>query len=177
MPWLWKAMDPSENGCGNSEGSLAKWSPSSSAFPSYISGVHHFGCYFCVCDCFLIQPLIEVVTSVSRMVHAGCVFVACIHPSRAWMSGSFESVWWNVCVHRLDIGLYSHPKEFSGNGVRTHVNSKVKIPPTRKILLRGGWNPQPCIKQDSEPNTLPMSYSSPQTKPWSDTVDANRPAR
>ena len=29
---------------------------SSSAFPSYISGVHHFGQDFCVCDRFLIQP-------------------------------------------------------------------------------------------------------------------------
>ena len=55
------------------------------------------------------------------MVHAGCVFVAGIHPSRTWMSGSFES----ACVNRLDIGLYSHPKEFLGTGVRTHVNSKV----------------------------------------------------
>ena len=30
------------------------------------------------------------------------------------MSGSFESVRWNACVHRLDLGLYSHPKEFIG---------------------------------------------------------------
>ena len=30
------------------------------------------------------------------------------------MSGSFESVLWNVCVHELDLGLYSHPKEFLG---------------------------------------------------------------
>ena len=36
------------------------------------------------------------------------------------MSGSFESMRWNACVHRLDLGLYSHPK------VRTHVNSKGK---------------------------------------------------
>ena len=27
-------------------------------------------------------------------------------------------------VHRLHLGLYSHPKEFLGNGVRTNVNSK-----------------------------------------------------
>ena len=30
------------------------------------------------------------------------------------MSGSFESVHRNACVHRLDLGLYSHPKEFWG---------------------------------------------------------------
>ena len=52
------------------------------------------------------------------------------------MSGSFESVQWNACVHRLDLGLYSHPKEFWGNGVGTHVNSKEKIPSTGRILLR-----------------------------------------
>ena len=46
------------------------------------------------------------------MVHAGCVFVDGFHPSRAWMSGSFESLRWNACVHRLDLGLYSHPKEY-----------------------------------------------------------------
>ena len=40
------------------------------------------------------------------------------------MSGSFESVRWNTCVHRLHLGLYSHPKDFLGTRVRTHVNSK-----------------------------------------------------
>ena len=76
------------------------------------------------------------------------------------MSGSFESEQWNACLHRLDLGLYSHPKEFWGNGVRTHVNSKGKIPSTREIL-RGGLNPLRCIKQDSEPNTLRTIYSGP----------------
>ena len=32
----------------------------------------------------------------------------------------------------------------------------------RKVLLSGGSYPRRCIKQDSEPNTLPMSYSGPQ---------------
>ena len=40
----------------------------------------------------------------------------------------FESMQWNACVHRLDFGLYSHPKEFLGNGVKTYVNSKEKNP-------------------------------------------------
>ena len=38
----------------------------------------------------------------SLVVHAGCVFVAGIHPSRIWMSGSFESLWWSACIYRLD---------------------------------------------------------------------------
>ena len=65
------------------------------------------------------------------MVHVGCVVVASIHPCRTWMSGSFESMGWNACMHRLDLGLYSYPTKFGGNGVRTHVNSKGKIPSTR----------------------------------------------
>ena len=59
-------------------------------------------------------------------------------------------------MHRQDLGLYFHSKEFWGNGVRTHVNSKGKIPSTgKKILVRGGSNPRLCFKQDSEPNTQP----------------------
>ena len=72
------------------------------------------------------------------MVHGGCVFVAGILPSRTWMSESFESDGQNAFVHRLDLCLHSHPKEFWGNGVRTHVYSKGKIPspgnsPRRRI--------------------------------------------
>ena len=68
----------------------------------------------------------------SWMVHAGCVFVAGVPPSRTWMSGSLESVRWNVCVRRLDLSLYSHPKEIWGNGVRTHDNSKKKKKPSTR---------------------------------------------
>ena len=45
-------------------------------------------------------------------VLGGCIFVAGIHPSRTWMSGSFVSERWNTCLQRLDLGLYSHPEEF-----------------------------------------------------------------
>ena len=58
-------------------------------------------------------------------------------------------------VHRLDLGLYSHLKEFGGNEVRTHASSKGKLPFTGKIL-KEELNPQYCIKLDSEPNTVPM---------------------
>ena len=95
------------------------------------------------------------------MVHAKCVFVAGIHLSRTWMSESFESVRWNACVYRLDLGLYSHPIEYGGNGVRTHVISNGRIPSTGNMIPRGGSNPRRCIKQDSQPNTLPASYSGP----------------
>ena len=110
----------------------------------------------------IFNPTTEVVTFRLRgwcMLHV--LFVAAIHPSRTVTPGSFESVRWNACVHKLDLGLCTPPKEFWGNGVRTHVNSKGQIPSIRKILPRGGLNPQRCIKQDSEPNTLPTSYSGP----------------
>ena len=128
---------------------------SSSAFPSYISGVHHFWVRF-VCVWPFFNPTIVVVTFRLR---GWCMLdVASIPPSRTWMSGSSESVRCNTYVHRLDLSLHSHPKEFLGNGARTHVYSKGKIPSTGKILLRG-LNLQRCIKQDSKPNTLPTSYS------------------
>ena len=134
----------------------------SSAFPSYISGVHHFGVRFLHMRPFFKSNHWGNHIPSLWMVHTGCFFVvAHIHLSRTWMSGSFESVRWNACVHRLDLGIYSHPKEFWGKGVRNHVNSKGKIPSTRKILLLKGSNPRHYIKQDSEPNTLPMSYSGP----------------
>ena len=89
------------------------------------------------------------------------------------MPGSVEYLRRNACVHRLDLGLYSQSKEVffffwwgrgggGGGGrdrVRSHVHSKGKIPSTGKILLRGGSNPRRYIKQDSEPETLPTSYS------------------
>ena len=70
----------------------------------------------------------------SWTVHAGCVFVSGIHLSRTSTSGSFEAVQWNVRVHRLDLALYSYQKEFCGNGVRTYVNSKGKIPSMGKSV-------------------------------------------
>ena len=50
------------------------------------------------------------------------------------MSESLESVRLNACVHRLDLGLYSHSKEFGGNGARIHVNSKGKNPLYQKKI-------------------------------------------
>ena len=77
----------------------------------------------------------------------------------------------NVCVHRLDLGLCSHLKEFLGNGVRTHANSQGKILSTWKIFLSGGWNLWHCIMQDSEPNTLPTELFQPPSGNNSDWRD------
>ena len=55
-------------------------------------------------------------------------------------------------------------RKFWGNGVRTHVNSKGKIPSTSKLLITGRSNPPRCIKQDSKPNTLPAELFRPRFK-------------
>ena len=60
-------------------------------------------------------------------------------------------------MHRLDLDLYSHSKEFWGNGVRIHVNSRGKKNPLYQ-RLRGGSNLRRCITLDSEPNTPPIVY-------------------
>ena len=52
------------------------------------------------------------------MMDDGCDFVDGIHPSRT--RTSFETVRWNACVHRLDLGVYSHPKQVLENGVRPY---------------------------------------------------------
>ena len=59
------------------------------------------------------------------------------------------------CMCAQTRSLYSHLKEFLRNGVGTHVSSKGKIPSTAKILFRGVSEPQHCVSQDSDPNTLP----------------------
>ena len=114
------------------------------------------------------------------MVHAGCVFVAFT---------PFKSVRWNVYVHRLDLGLYSHvlgewnQKPTLENGVRNHVGEWSQKPcwgmESETMLGNGvrnhvnfkdenlywrrrrGSSPRRCIMQDSEPNTLPTELFRP----------------
>ena len=76
------------------------------------------------------------------------------------MSGSSESVRWNACVHRLDLGLNSHPKEFWRNGVRTHVNSKGKMPSTGCAEADGTHDSAP--RRTAGPTHYPLSYSGHQ---------------
>ena len=63
------------------------------------------------------------------MVHAGCVFVAGSHPSRTWTSGSFESVRWNACAHRLTRPRFTLSSE----------------------RVWGEWSSNPCELQDTNP--------------------------
>ena len=70
------------------------------------------------------------------MMYAGCVFLIGIHQSRTRISGPSESVRWNACVHRVDLGLYSHPKEFleSETMLTPREKSPHKIVISRSVL-------------------------------------------
>ena len=66
-----------------------------------------------------------------------CLFVGCFtsHQHASVSEGricsdKFTCYRTEIEVVDYALGLYSHPKEFLGNGVRTHVNSKGKIPST-----------------------------------------------
>ena len=62
-------------------------------------------------------------------------------------------------MHRLDLGLYSHLKEFWGNGVRIHVNSKGKIPFARNSEEDRTRNT--ASSRTVSPTHYELSYSSP----------------
>ena len=50
------------------------------------------------------------------------------------MSGSFVSVLWRACKHRLDLGLYCHPKEFRGMETEPMLTPREKSPLPEKNI-------------------------------------------
>ena len=124
--------------------------------PSYISRANHLGEIFCICDHFF-NPTIEVVTfHIRGWCMLGVFFVAGICLGQ---TGSSESMQWNACVHRLHLGFYSHPKEFLGNGVRTHFTSMGKIPSTGGSEQGRTRNTASC--RTASQTHCQMSHSSP----------------
>ena len=82
------------------------------------------------------------------------------------MSRSFESARWNACVHKLDLGLYSYPKEFLGNRVRTCLSPRKKKPATGGSGGMGGGGGRTrdaASRRTASPKHYRLSYSS-QTK-------------
>ena len=65
-----------------------------------------------------------------------CVFVAGIHPSRTCMSGSFESVRWNACVHRLDLSFSFIRQSFGGMESEPMLTPREKSPLQEKFSAR-----------------------------------------
>ena len=62
----------------------------------------------------------------------------------------------HVCTNQTSVNTLIR-KSFGRNGVRTHVNYKGKNPLHRSV--KGGSYLQCCVRQDSEPNTLPTELS------------------
>ena len=62
-------------------------------------------------------------------------------------------------VHRLDLGLHSHPREILGNGVRTYVNSMRKIPSTRGSEKSRSIDA--ASRRTASPTHYQLSYSGP----------------
>ena len=81
------------------------------------------------------------------------------------MSESFESVRWNAYVHRLKLGLCSHPKEFDGMDSEPMFIPREKSPLPEAEREEGevGSHQPRCITQGREPNVLPTELSRPPT--------------
>ena len=94
----------------------------------YLWGSSFWVRFFAFVTVFFFQPRGSYILSL-WMVHAGCVFVAGIHRSRT------ARIFW-VCMMEC-MCAQTRPwfklssREFLGNGVRTHVNPKGKIPSTQ----------------------------------------------
>ena len=61
--------------------------------------------------CGLIQD--STIEEVTFRLHGWCMLSVFLFAAFTHL-GTWMSVQWNACVHRLDLGLYSHPKEFWG---------------------------------------------------------------
>ena len=75
------------------------------------------------------------------------------------MSRSFESVRWNACVHRLDLGLYSHTEEFWRNGVRT---PREKSPLLEKISSEEDQTHDVASSRTASPTHYQRAIAAPQ---------------
>ena len=127
--------------------------------PSYISGVHHFGRDFPTCDQFFYSTIEVVIFRLGTWCMLGVVFVAGIRLSRTWMSGSFEFEQWKLecmCAQTRSQFILSSER-LLGNEVRTHGNSKGKIPSTRGS--EEGWNCDAASCRTVSPKRYWLSYS------------------
>ena len=133
--------------------------------PAISLGFTTFGWDFCVCDRFF-NPTIMVVTFRLRgWCVLGVFFVAGIHPSRTWTSGSFESMWWNACVHRLDPVYTLIRRSFGGMEFETP-REKSPLP---ESVPRGGSNPR---HRGQRAHALPTELFRPQM--WEVKTERNR---
>ena len=132
------------------------------AFPSYISGVHHFWVRFLRMWPFL-NPTIKVVTFRLRGwcmlgVFLFPAFTPLGHERQDLLSPCDEM---HVCTDYTSVYTLIR-RSFGGNGVWTHANSKGKIPSTENFP-RGGSNPQRCGQRTQ---ALPTELFWPPDRDW-----------
>ena len=121
--------------------------------------------FFCCCFFFLggggIQP--KRYSQPVFVDGSWLVCFCCRHPpAKDRMSGSFESVQRNACVHRLDLGLYSRPKEFWG------MESEPMLTPRGKSPLPEGSKEgriRDAASRIASPTHYRLFYSGPITCP------------
>ena len=77
------------------------------------------------------------------------------------MSGCFESVRLNACVHRLDLSLYWHPKELWGNGVR---NPREKSPVPEEFSPDENRSHNAASSRTASPTHYQWAIPAPRSK-------------
>ena len=99
---------------------------SSSVFPVISQGFTTVGDILCMWPFF--NPTIEVTTfPLCGWCMLGLFLLLAFNHLRHECQ-DLESLQWNACMQRQDFSLYSHPKEFWGNGARTYANPREKSP-------------------------------------------------
>ena len=84
-------------------------------------------------------PFFNLTIEVVTFHHRGwCMLGVFLLPAFTCLGHEYEdlleSVRWSACVHRLDLGWHSHPKDFGGNGIRTHVTPRDKSPLPEEVF-------------------------------------------
>ena len=78
--------------------------------------------------------------------------------SRTYMSGSFESVRWNACVHRLDLSLMR--KSFRGMRSEPMLTLREKIPSTGSS--EEDWTHDTALHRTASPTHYRLSIRAPE---------------
>ena len=96
------------------------------------------------------------------MVHAWCVFDIGIHPSRTWISESFESMWWNACVHWLDLSLNSHIRNsFQGMESEPMLTPREKSHLPQKFSSDEDWTHNSASSRTASPIQYQWTIPAP----------------
>ena len=123
-----------------------------SCVPTYISGVHHFGWDFCLCDHFFLNPTIEVVTF---HLHGWCMLV-CLYCQHSPVLGMNVRIFW-VCAMQCMYAQTRSRSTLSSERVLGEWSQNPCQLRGKKTLyrkFRRGSKPWRCITQDSETKTL-----------------------